>query len=169
MAKNAEADSYLPFATVLERLTRARGPRGIDALAVQTALGLRSLFLAERLLIALGGWRRRFETPEEFVTVAQNMMAAPVANKIEFLFNLHDIDGDGWIRRDELDRLIHIALAENDLTLSRERADQLVDMVMGAGDRNNDQRIGGAEFVQMMVSHPEICHRLGLRFRRERF
>src|SRR6266540_1941323 len=153
--------SFLPLATVFEALQRRRrAGGGIEPADIQKALGLRSLFLAQRLLVALGGGKRRFETAEEFITVAQKLMAAPIAHKIEFLFNLHDIDGDGWIRRDELERLVHIALAEHDLRLPEGEADRLVDAVMRAGDRDRDQKIGIAEFVQMMIAHPEIQRRL---------
>src|SRR6478735_8659626 len=69
--------AFLPLATAFESLAQRRVSGGIDAVAVQRALGLRSLFLADRLLVALGGGKRRFETPEEFITVAQKMMAAP--------------------------------------------------------------------------------------------
>jgi ferredoxin-NADP reductase len=153
--------SFLPLATVFEALSRRRrGSGGIQPVDVQKALGLRSLFLAKRLLIALGGGKRRFETAEEFITVAQKLMAAPVPEKIEFLFNLHDIDGDGWIGRAELEQLVHIALAEHDLKLPEGEANRLVDAVMRAGDRDRDQKIGIAEFVQMMIAHPEIQKRL---------
>ena len=144
----------------MDGLVKEKGGQGITAEMVQRALGLRSLFLAERLLVALGGAQRRFETAEEFVTVAQRLMAAPVSQKLEFMFRFYDIDGDGAISREELDRLVHIALAENDLRLSDQEADKLVDAVMVAGDRDGDKRIGPGEFVTMMLAHPELQRRL---------
>jgi predicted ferric reductase/Ca2+-binding EF-hand superfamily protein len=149
-----------PLATVLEALSDKRRPGGVDAVDVQKALGLRSLFLAKRLLVALGGDQRPFETAEEFVAVAEKMMAAPVGLKIEFLFKLHDVDGDGSIRRDELEQLIHIAMAEHDLRLPEGEANRLVEAVMRAGDLDGDGRISMAEFVQMMLAHPELQARL---------
>lgn len=159
-AQKPTPPNFLPLATVMEGLLKARGSLGITADVVQEALNLRSRFLAERLLVALGGARRRFETAEEFVTVAQNLMAAPISEKIEFLFRLHDVNGDGYITRDELDRLVHIALAENDVQLAGAKADRLVDAVLAAADRNADGRISVPEFVQMMLSHPELQRRL---------
>ena len=145
---------------MLEDLSKQSGQQGITGEAVQKAMGLRSLFLAQRLLSALGGSSRRFETAEEFVTVAQNLMAGPVSAKIGFLFRLHDIDGDGIITRDDLERLVHIALAENDLRLPDQDADKLIDAVMTAADWNRDGKIGIAEFVQMMLAHPDLQRRL---------
>jgi predicted ferric reductase len=70
------------------------------------------------------------------------------------------VDGDGWIRRDELEQLIHIAMAEHDLRLPEGEANRLVDAVMRAGDLDGDQRISMSEFVQMMLAHPELQARL---------
>jgi NADPH oxidase 5 len=152
--------AFLPLATAFESLAQRRLSGGIDAVAVQKALGLRSLFLAERLLVALGGGQRRFETAEEFVTVAQRLMGAAVGEKIEFLFQLHDINGDGCIDRAELDCLMHIALAEHDLQLPDGEADRLVDAVMRAGDRNGDGKITLGEFMTMMAAEPQLQRRL---------
>jgi len=153
--------SLLPLATVLERLNSRRGwSQGITAHDVQAALKLRSLFLAERLLVALGGDNRRFETAEEFVTVAQSVMSGPVVNKIEFLFRLHDVDGDGWVARTELEQVIHITLAENGIRLAEGDVDRLVETVMAAGDRDHDQRLSLYEFAEMMTKHPELQMRL---------
>ena len=46
--------AFLPLATAFESLSQRRLADGIDGVAVQKALGLRSRFLAERLLYALG-------------------------------------------------------------------------------------------------------------------
>ena len=152
--------AFLPLATAFESLSQRRVAGGIDAVAVQRALGLRSLFLADRLLVALGGRGRRFETAEEFVAVAQRLMSARPGDKLEFLFNLHDVNGDGCITRAELDCLMHIVLAENDLKLADDEADRLVDAVMQAGDLNGDGKITVGEFVTMMGAHPELQRRL---------
>jgi ferredoxin-NADP reductase/Ca2+-binding EF-hand superfamily protein len=152
--------AYLPLATAFESLSQRRAAGGIDALTVQRALGLRSLFLADRLLAALGGHDRRFETAEEFVSVAQRLMSGPPGKKLEFLFRLHDVDADGCITRAELDCLMHIALAENDLKLGPEEADRLVDAVMRAGDLDGDGKITAYEFVTMMAGEPELQRRL---------
>ncbi len=150
-----------PLATVLERLDSQRGwSQGITAHAVQDALKLRSLFLAERVLVALGGDHRRFETAHEFVTVAQNLMSGPITVKIDFLFRLHDIDGDGWVGRAELEQMIHITLAENDVRLPDGEVDRIVAAIMTAGDRDRDERLSLFEFAHMMTHHPDIQLRL---------
>ena len=162
-AKAQPSQDVLPLATVFEALrdsSRPPGSLGINAHTVQEALGLRSLYLAERLLVALGGAERRFETPEEFVAVAQRMMMAPLGAKVAFLFRLHDENGDGYLHRSELEKLLHIGLAENSLKLSEGEADKLVQVLMDAGDRNRDNYISREEFIDMMAAHPTIQRRL---------
>ncbi|HVZ72652.1 MAG TPA: EF-hand domain-containing protein [Polyangia bacterium] len=157
----AAPTAFLPLATAFESLSKRRlATGGIDAVAVQKALNLRSLFLAQRLLVALGGNGRRFETPEEFATVAQKLMAGSPGSKVEFLFYLHDVKGDGWLDREELDCLMHIAIAEHDLRISPREVDQLVDAVMRAGDSDGNGKITIGEFAQLMSSHPELQRRL---------
>jgi NADPH oxidase 5 len=149
-----------PLLTLYEALRRSVGGEGVDGRAVQKALGLRSLYLAERLLKALSGEQRRFRTPKEFIVAAQQMMAATPQEKLEFLFRLHDADGDGWIRPRELERIFHLCAAEHELMLSDAEFDQLVQAVMEAGDANRDGRIDRREFVTMIGAQPEMYHRL---------
>lgn len=153
--------SVNPLETVWERLDSRRGwEHGITAHAVQDALKLRSLFLAERLLVALGGANRRFETAQEFVAVAQQVMSGAVADKIAFLFNMHDVDGDGWVGRGELEQIVHITLAENGIRLAEGDVDRLLETIMESCDRDKDQRLSRVEFAEMMTRHPELQMRL---------
>src|SRR5262249_3496501 len=67
--------------------------------------------------------------------------------------------GDGCITRPELDCLMHIMLAENDLKLPPDEADRLVDVVMQAGDRDGDGKITVGEFIAMTSAHPDLPRR----------
>ncbi len=150
---------FQPLATVLDRLNQAPRPYGnVDGSAVQDALGLRSLYLAERLLYALGG-ARGFEAPAEFVAAANEMMAASINGKLEFLFRLHDADRDARITPGEIERMLHIAAAENNLHLSDAEIDELIAAIMKAGDIDRDGRIDLVEFIRMMVALPEMAQR----------
>lgn len=144
---------------MFEALRRSAPAGGIDAHAVQKALGLRSLYLAERLLVALSG-ERPFRTAGEFIAAAQETMAGTAEHKLEFLFRLHDADGDGLIHAREFERMFHISAAEHDLVLSELEIDRLVHAVIDAGDRDRDGKINVFEFVKMVTSQPEMLRRL---------
>ena len=148
-----------PLITMFEALRRSAPAGGIDAHAVQKALGLRSLYLAERLLVALSG-ERPFRTAQEFIAAAQETMAGSAEHKLEFLFRLHDADGDGLIHAQEFERMFHISAAEHDLVLTEVEIDRLVHAVMDAGDRDRDGKINVFEFVKMVTSQPEMLRRL---------
>ncbi|HEX2676087.1 MAG TPA: EF-hand domain-containing protein, partial [Polyangiales bacterium] len=152
----------LPLATVHDRLrAEAQAVEGcIDAHVVQRALGLRSLYLAQRLLVALSGPKRSFESAQDFIDAAEEVMAAPLPGKIDFLFRLHDADGDGYISASELERLLHIAAAEHGLRLADAEIDELVAAVMRAGDANGDGKIGLIEFIEMLLARPSMEQRL---------
>jgi hypothetical protein len=133
---------------------------GIDAATVQRALGLRSLYLAGRLLWALRNGDRAFRTADDFVAAAEEMMDARVEEKLGFLFRMCDEDADGMVTRVELERFLHISLAENDVTLGREAADELVHAMMSAGDVDGDRCLSLSELSQMTVAHETLKQRL---------
>jgi predicted ferric reductase/Ca2+-binding EF-hand superfamily protein len=149
-----------PLITMYEALRRATSTGGVDAHAVQKALGLRSLYLAERLLVALSGSQRHFRTPQEFIAVAQETMAAPAVKKLEFLFRLYDADGDGLIHPEELERMFHLSAAEHELLLTDAEVNQLVRAVMEAGDQDHSGHIDLYDFIMMVGSQPEMYRRL---------
>ncbi len=139
--------------TLVARLSEA--PR-IDADAVQQALGLRSRYLAERLLLALDFGRRGFASARELGAAAQAVMTGGVEAKLGFLFRLHDHDGNGRLTREEFERMLHISLAENELQLSEAVTTRMLDAVWAAGDADGSGAIGFDEFVAMVVRRPAL-------------
>lgn len=149
-----------PLATVLATLRQGSAVSRVDAQAVQQAFGLKSEYLASRLLHALDVEHRGFRSADDFVAAAQAVMEGDAGKKLDFLFRLHDEDGDGFIEGDELERLMHIGAAENDLRLRDSAIDAMAAVVMSAGDRDGNRRIGRGEFIVMMHTHPVMARRL---------
>lgn len=131
-------------------------PGRIDAAAVQEALGLRSRYLAERLLVALDFGRRGFANAHELGAAAEAVMGGGVEAKLGFLFRLHDHDGNGRLSREEFERMLHISLAENDLQLPDALTARMLDAVWQAGDRDGSGTLGFDEFVAMVAVRPEL-------------
>jgi NADPH oxidase 5 len=140
--------------TLVGRL--ASTPGRIDAVAVQRALGLRSRYLAERLLVALDFGRRGFASAHELGAAAEAVMVGGVEAKLGFLFRLHDHDGNGRLSREEFERMLHISLAENDLQLSEAVTARMLDAVWNAGDTDGSGTLGFDEFVAMVARRPEL-------------
>lgn len=146
--------STIALETLVGRL--ASEPGRIDAAALQRALGLRSLYLAERLLFALDFGRRGFANAREFGVAAEAVMAGGVEAKLGFLFRLHDHDGNGRLTREEFERMLHISLAENQLQLPEAVTTRMLDAVWTAGDADGGGELSFDEFVAMVAHRPEL-------------
>lgn len=118
-------------------------------------------------------------TRAEFVERVAMLVSGDVENKLRFAFCIHDLDGDGYIQRDELMRMMTACLAEetNDEDGGRGRgagkpssaaaldeprrgqiadAEKLVSVLLGAIDHDDDARLSYAEFSA------EVCKHSGL-------
>jgi len=141
------------------------GPRpgSFDADAVQKLLGLRSRYLAQRLLAALDTWSAGFSTAADFQAMAQTMLDAPVERKLAFLFRLADADGSGHIDREELDRMLSIGLAENGIVLSREDESRLLSTMISEADIDHDGAISLEEFRRIIAQRPALQAQMAAR------
>lgn len=135
-------------------------PRGLDADAVQRLLGLRSRYLAQRLMAALDAWGSGFSTAADFHAMAQTMLDAPLERKLHFLFRLHDDDGDGRLQREELDRMLHIGLVENGVLLGAEDTSRLLGALLMAADLDRDGEVTFDEFKRLVERRPELLARI---------
>ena len=128
----------------------------IDVDAVQRALHLRSRYLAERVHWALDLDGKGFETIEAFHRAAEKMLAAPVDEKVRFFCRAHDHDGQGRIERDELERMLHLGIAEHRLDLDDEQARRMVDSLMSAVDEDADDALSYEELQKFAAERPEL-------------
>lgn len=154
----------------------------LDAGELRDALGLSDVFLAKRLLRVLTGsatsqgTRRNspMVTRAEFVERVALLVSSDVENKLRFAFCIHDLNGDGYIQRDELLRMMTACLSEEvsdderepgkeDPILierrrleQREDAEKLTELLLDAVDRNDDERLSYEEFAG------EVCKHSGL-------
>jgi NADPH oxidase 5 len=139
---------------------RLDGAGRIDAASLQQALGLRSRYLAERLLVALDFGRRGPELVGAGEAAAEAVMAGGVEAKLGFLFRLHDHDGNGRLSREEFERMLHISLAENDLQLPETVTTRMLDAVWLAGDADHSDALTFDELCAMVAQRPELQQQL---------
>lgn len=136
---------------------------GLDADAVQRLLGLRSRYLAQRLLAALDPWRTGVSTPADFHALAQTVIDAPVERKLAFLFRLTDADDSGRIDLEELERMVNISLAENGVVLRREDEHRLLTTMLREADVDHDGLVDFDEFRRIVERRPALQARLAER------
>ena len=72
-------------------------------------------------------------------------------------FKIYDIDGDGYIDKDELYGILKATLAETAIIhLSDEQMRELVEFTFREVDANSDGKISFDEYKEMVRRHPAI-------------
>jgi NADPH oxidase 5 len=133
----------------------------IDVAELKKALGLRSEYLARRVLAAFDLDGDGVIQKQEFLEGVRKLCLSSDTDKLMFAFRLHDHDGDGTLSRDELFRMIAIGLAENDVT---ERAtqppDALAKALFNLADTNKDGKISFEEFEAVVRKRPALLEKM---------
>ena len=133
----------------------------IDAAELQKALGLRSSYLAGRVLAAFDRNGDGVIAKDEFIEGVRQLVFGDARHRLWFAFRLHDHDGDGFIDETEMLRMISIALAEGEIN---ERPSQpaayLTRVLFAAVDTNRDGRLSFDEFASAVERRPELLRQM---------
>jgi Ca2+-binding EF-hand superfamily protein len=139
----------------------AGGDEKIDLADLQRALGLRSEFLARRVL---AGFDRNGDgaiSRDEFLDGVRALVLGTDQDKLAFAFRLWDLDGDGFLDREELHRMVALSMAESDVT---ERASQpaphLAGVLLSEADKDGDGRVSFDELLQVVRRYPDLLARM---------
>lgn len=128
--------------------------------AFQQALELRSDFVANHLFRQFDRNGNGVIERSEFFAALEQLLRGSTADKLAFLFRVHDQNDDGAIERLELERLIHLGLAESSLALPESLVDEMIDALFEASDHNRDGRISYEEFSAVFAGYPELLERV---------
>ncbi len=133
----------------------------IDAKELQKALGLRSEYLAARVLSAFDTNQDGVIDKGEFLAGVRALVFGTDREKLAFVFRVHDHDGDGALSKSELLRMIAISLAESDVV---ERATQspetLTQVLFKMADHDGDGRISLDELESVVRKRPELLRKM---------
>eukprot|EP01114_Cavostelium_apophysatum_P014104 TRINITY_DN3570_c0_g1_i1.p1 TRINITY_DN3570_c0_g1~~TRINITY_DN3570_c0_g1_i1.p1 ORF type:complete len:207 (-),score=36.64 TRINITY_DN3570_c0_g1_i1:9-629(-) len=84
--------------------------------------------------------------------------------KLEFSFKVFDLDGDGFISKEELTSMLRCAMKDRGVfVLSDEQVEGLVKQTFEEVDINHDGKISLEEYRRMCVNHPNYLQ--NVRFR----
>jgi Ca2+-binding EF-hand superfamily protein/ferredoxin-NADP reductase len=133
----------------------------IDAKDLQTALGIRSEYLAKRVLKALDRDKSGALDKQEFLSAVRALVFGDDREKLEFVFRLHDDDDDGALSEHEILRMISIGLAESDLVSRKSQPpERLAKRVAREADLNGDGRVSFEEFAAVMARYPDVLSKI---------
>ena len=138
----------------------AGGDQHIDPADLQRALGIRSEFLAKRVLQCLDRDGNGVLTRDEFLAGVRTLVFGTDRDKLSFAFRLHDENGDGYIDRKELEGMIAISLAEAQLNQQGNQAAALTNAVFARADVNKDGRISFEELETIVRSRPALLEKM---------
>lgn len=113
--KSSVSSIDLELITALERVfaRHAGDDQLIDAKDLQKALGLKSEYLARRVLRAFDADGSGSIDCREFVSAVRGLVFGTTREKLAFTFRMHDDDGDGFLSETEVLRMVSISLAES--------------------------------------------------------
>ncbi len=139
----------------------AGSDRAIDAADLQRALGLKSEYLARRLLARFDRDGDGVVQRDDFLDGVQRLVLGSDRDKLKFAFKLHDHDDDGSIDENELLRMISLSLAESDIvSKAGGSAEELARRLLREADTNRDGRISFDEFMTVVTKHPRILEKM---------
>jgi len=104
---------------------------------------------------------------EEFVKGMAIFHGNDLDKKIDFSFRLYDLDGNGYIDRQELLGMLQASLLENCFFgLSETQLKNIIDYTFEHVDANHDERISREEYKALVTKYPSALEDFKLVFKK---
>ena len=128
----------------------------IDKEEFRNGLGIENYEISDRLFELFDQDSSGSVDYGEFVTTIQSMVDGSAKDKIKFAFQLHDLDNNGFIDRNELKILIKQSFLENNLDYDEFQLDLLVDEFFQKADKDLSGTIDFGEFLDVANDYPDF-------------
>lgn len=128
----------------------------IDKEEFRNGLGIENYEISDRLFELFDQDSSGSVDYGEFVTTIESMVDGSAKDKIKFAFQLHDLDNNGFIDRNELRILIKQSFSENNLDYDEFQLDLLVDEFFQKADKDLSGTIDFGEFLDVVNDYPDF-------------
>jgi predicted ferric reductase/Ca2+-binding EF-hand superfamily protein len=132
----------------------------IDARELQHALGLRTEYLARRVLAVFDTDGDGVIQRDEFLEGVRKLVLGSTRDKLLFAFRVHDHDADGALDRVDLVRMVSLALAEDDVSTHDAYVQRLVATLISRADVDRDGRVSFDEFAVSLERFPRLLDQM---------
>ncbi|XP_041356089.1 NADPH oxidase 5-like isoform X2 [Gigantopelta aegis] len=104
----------------------------------------------------------KLEVTELIASLRRLTLTGSPDDKLQFLFDVYDVDGSGSITIDEVKTVLSSCMVESSLRLSKEHLDSLTAAIFYEMDLDHSGGISYGELRTVMQKHPEIMGNLCL-------
>jgi hypothetical protein len=130
--------------------------RQVGAAEIGQLLGIREPELCTGVLRVLSRGRVDRLSEAEFRRSVVSLVLAEDTEKLRFVFDLHDGDGDGALGLGDLDGVLEASLRHNRVSLSPREKRDLSRVLLAQADRNGDGRVDFTEFHDLLDGFPLV-------------
>ncbi|XP_019856436.1 PREDICTED: NADPH oxidase 5-like [Amphimedon queenslandica] len=142
-------------------LSIAGDDRQIDFEGFRKALHLsQSSFFASRFFSIFDKDGNGFISLNEMINGVTLLMNGTQLDKLKFLFQVYDVDGDGSIDYDELRIMLKSCVSESSLSIDEENLDTLTNTFFDFADADNNGSISFEELKNVFDKYPDIIDNL---------
>ncbi|XP_064476773.1 NADPH oxidase 5-like isoform X2 [Ornithodoros turicata] len=132
----------------------------------QAILQSRNGFFAERMFHVFDTDHSGSISLQEFIASVRRFASRSQDDKLELLFTLYDVDGDGLIQMEELRDVIRACMEENELHFSDVQVDALTRVLFEDADTDYTGSISFDEFRAQLQKRPGLYENLTISIER---